>query len=215
MNYVLLTASNISSLIIDRLRQQVHDRNIAVAGLYCDYADQEQQSTRNILGAILRELFARDGIPVSVRQAFRDEKMVLGGQPAQLPDLVKILKTTIQLGARVFICIDALDECLPKNRLQLLKSLQEIIRACPTVRVFLTGRPHVQDEIKRYFPELIMIHVVPTTRDIEIYLERKLDHDPTPSSMNDELRAEIMSKIPETISELSVETTTSINPRQV
>jgi len=200
INCVLLTASNISSLVIDRLRQQVHDRNIAVAGLYCDYADQEQQSTRNMLGEILKQIFARDGIPGSVRQAFRDEKTVLGGQPAQLPDLVKILKTKIQLGPRVFICIDALDECLPKNRLQLLKSLQEIIRVCPTVRVFLTGRPHVQDEIKKYFPKAVMTPVAPTIEDIVIYLKEELSLDTTPTAMDNELETKIMSVIPEKIS---------------
>jgi len=44
---------NISSLVIDWLCNQARDGDIAVAGLYCDYLAQEQQSVTNILGAIL------------------------------------------------------------------------------------------------------------------------------------------------------------------
>ena len=171
-----------------------------MAGLYCDYVNQEQQSTANMLGAILIQLFARDGIPVTVQEAFHKGKMVLGGQAVRLSDLVEMLKTAIASRPGVFICIDALDECLPKNRLQLLKSLQEIIKASPTTRVFLTGRPHVRDEIKRYFPEAVMIPVTPTVGDIEIYLKMRLDQDPTPTVMDEGLRAEIMRVIPQKIS---------------
>jgi len=202
INGVLLTAGNISSLVIDNFPKQVRDRNIAVAGLYCDYLAQEQQSTTNMLGAILIQLFARDGIPETVQQAFHNGKMVLGGQAVRISELVKMLKTAIASRPGVFICIDALDECLPKNRLQLLESLQEIIRASPTTRVFLTGRPHVRDEILRYFPEAVMIPVTPTFGDIEIYLEMRLAQDPTPTEMNDELRAKIMWVIPRRISQM-------------
>ena len=165
-----------------------------MAGLYCDYLAQEQQSPTNMLGAILKQLFTRNKIPEPVRQAFHDEKSV------QLSDLVKILKATIALLPGVFICIDALDECLPKNRLRLLDSLQQIVSASPTTRVFLTGRPHVRGEIRRYFSEAIMIPIIPTIKDIGRYLKMRLGEDATPSAMDNNLRAEIMRVIPRNIS---------------
>jgi len=58
----------------------------------------------------------------------------------------------------VFICIDALDESSPKHRLELLRSLQDILRESPRVRVFLTGRSHVQDEVVKSFTE-VYLHV--------------------------------------------------------
>ena len=197
-----LTASNISSLVIDSLCDQVRNRDIAVAGLYCDYLAQEQQSTTNMLGAILKQLLERDGIPQSVRQAFRVEKMGFGGRAVQILDLMKILKTTIASLPEVFICIDGLDECLPNNRRELLESLQSIAQASPTTRMFLSGRPHIRDEITRYFAEAIMIAVVPTIEDIKRYLEMRLDRDTTPSAMDSKLRARIMSVIPRKISQM-------------
>ena len=181
---------------------QVRSRDIAVAGLYCDYLAQEQQSATNMLGTILKQLLERDGIPESLREIFRLGKRGFGGRAVQLPDLVTILKVTIASLPDVFICIDGLDECLLKNRRELLESLQDIMRASPTLRVFLSGRPHIQDEVKRHFTEAIMIAVVPTVEDIERYLEMRLDRDPTPSAMDDSLRAQIMEVIPREISQM-------------
>jgi len=199
---ISLTASNISSIVIDWLCDQVCNRDIVVAGLYCDYLAQEEQSTTNMLGAILKQLLERDGIPGPVRHAFQEGKRGIGGRAVRLPDLVEILKTTIALLGEVFICIDALDECLPNNRRELLESLQDIVRASPTTRVFLSGRHHIQAEIKRCFTEVIMIPVTPTIGDIERYLQTRLDRDTIPSAMDSDLRAKIMRVIPGKISQM-------------
>ena len=157
-----------------------------------------------MLGAILTQLLERDGIPENVRQAFRQEKGGFGGRAVQLSDLVKLLKTTISSLPEVFVCIDALDECLPNKRRELLESLQDIVRASPTMRVFLSGRPHIRDEIERYFTEAIMIPIITTFEDIKIYLEMRLDKDITPNAMDDNLRAEIMGAILGNISQMYV-----------
>ena len=170
--------------------------------VYCDYLAQQEQSAVNMLGAILKQLFERDGIPEVVREVFQEGKRGFGGRALQLSDMVKILKTTIASLPGVFICIDGLDECLPKNRRELLESLQDIVRASPTTRVFLSGRPHVQDEIKAYFTGATMIAVVPTIGDIERYLEMRLGRDITPHAMDANLRAEIMRVIPRDISQM-------------
>ena len=63
--------------------------------------------------------------------------------------------------AEVFICINGLDECLPKRR-KLLESRRDIVRASPTTRVLLSGRTHIRDEVERYFAAVIMIPIIPT-----------------------------------------------------
>ena len=173
-----------------------------MAGLYCDYLAHEQQSATNMLGAILKQLLERDGIPESLREIFRAGKRGFGGWAVQLLDLVEILKMTIASLPDVFICIDGLDECLLKNRQELLESLRDIVRASPTAKVFLSGRPHIRDEVRKYFAEAIMIAVIPTIGDIKRYLEMRLDRDPTPGAMDGNLRAEIMRVVPRKISQM-------------
>ena len=128
--------------------------------------------------------------------------MGIGGRALQLFDLVAILGTTIASLQGVFICIDGLDECLPKNRRELLESLRDIVRASPNTRVFLSGRPHIRGEVRRYLTGATMVAIVPTVCGIEGYLGVRLGQGPTPSALDDNLRAGILSVIPRKVSQM-------------
>ena len=171
-------------------------------GLYSDFHAQQEQSAANMLGAMLKQLASRRGISKLTREAFRKAKKEFGGRGLQLPDMLNILKKTVAPLRRLFICIDALDECTPKNRRELIESLREIVRVFPGARVFLTGRSHIGDEIVTCFSKALRIPLSPTRRDIVRYLERRLGSDTDPKAMDDELRADIMRIIPEKISDM-------------
>ena len=170
-------------------------------GLYCDFLAQQEQSTTNILGAMLKQLASRGGIPRHIREAFRRAKKEFGGRGLLLPDMVDIMKKAIMSLPRLFICIDALDESPSKHRRELLESLQEIIRVSPNTRVFLTGRSHIDNEIMKCFSDALWIPLSPTHEDIMSYLEMRLKSDPNPHVTDDKLQADIMKIIPEKISE--------------
>ena len=187
--------------MIDNLCNQARG-DIAVVGLYCDFLAQQEQSATSMLGAILKQVVGRGGIPEHIRDAFQKSKREFDSPGLRLPDLVEILKKTITSLQRVFICIDALDESAPKHRQELLESLREVVRMSPNTRIFLTGRPHINNEITRCFCEVVRIPVSPTQDDIKSYLEMRLDRDTDPDAMDRELRADIMRIIPATISEM-------------
>jgi len=155
-----------------------------------------------MLGAMLKQLISRGGIPQHVQEAFRKAKREFGGRGLLLPDMVEILKKSITSLPRLFICIDAVDECTPKHRRDILESMEGILRVSSNTRVFLTGRPHIDGEIVKRFGEAVRIPLSPPKRDIESYLEMRLDGDPDPNAMDDELQADIMKTIPEKIPEV-------------
>ena len=115
---------------------------------------------------------------------------------------MEMLKTAIGSLRQVFICIDALDECLPKHLPELLKSLRDIVRESPTTRIFLTGRPHVKENIQRYFATAVVIPISPHRDDVRYYLQMKLDRDEEPEAMNDCLRADIVKTIVDKMSDM-------------
>ena len=176
-------------------------KGVAVVGLYCDFLAQQEQSAANMLGAMLKQLASRGGIPEHTRKAFQKAKKEFGGRGLQLPDMVDTLKKTIRSLPRLFICIDGLDECTSKHRRELIQSLREIVRVSPGARVFLTGRPDIDDEIVRCFGKALRIPLSPTHSDISSYWEMRLNGDTDPRAMNNELRADIRRIIPEKISE--------------
>ena len=194
---ISLTARNISSLVIDSLCDQAREEDLAVAWLYCDYNSQQEQTVINMMGAILKRLVGSE-IPEDIRKAFQE------GRRPLLADLIRMLRIAIASLPQVFICIDALDECVPKNVPEVLESLRDIVRESPSTRIFLTGRPHVGGDIQRYFPKAVTAPISPSKDDIKNYLEMRLDRDPEPEAMSNDLRKDIVRVILEKISDMYV-----------
>ena len=192
----------ISSLVIDSLYNQAAEENIAVAGLYCDFLSQKEQTATNIMGAVLKQLVRREGIPDYLRKAFQKGQKEHGGRGLRLAELMGMLKTAIASLPQVLICLDALDECLPKHLPEVLESLRDILRESPRTRIFLTGRPHVGEDVKRYFSKAVVIPVSPNSDDIRNYVEMRLERDTDPEAMNKDLRAHIVRVILEKISDM-------------
>ena len=140
-----LKTRNSSSLVIDTLCDQAREESLAVAWLYCDYLSQQEQTVINIMGAILKQLVAGREMPKDIREAYQGAKKI-GGRRPLLADLMRMLRIAIAPLPQVFICVDALDECLPGNLPELLELLRDV-QESPNTRIFLTGKPHTREDI--------------------------------------------------------------------
>ena len=156
------------------------------------------------MGTILKQLVGRGDIPEFVREAFQAGKSNFGGRGPELSDLMRMLKIAIASLPQVFICLDALDEFLPKHLPELLGSLGDLVQESPKMRIFLTGRPHVTGDIRRYFAKAVVIPISPNGDDIRNYLEMRLDRDTEPEAINDGLRTDIIRIIVEKTSDMCV-----------
>jgi len=205
----VLTSCEYSSLVIDRLCDQARGQSVAVACFYFDFAARREQSSTSMLGAILKQILgALEEIPKEISQAYEDQKKVIGGRGPQLSDITKMLQTTSS-ERLTFLCIDAMDECVPEHRVKILNSLNQILQKSPGIRIFMTGRQHVQAEIqKRLSGRVASIAITPKKGDVIGYLRTRLKEDTNPDAMDDNLEADILRKIPEDISEMYVEVTT-------
>ena len=201
----VLTGRNVSSLVVDRLRDEARGQNTAVTCFYFDFAAREEQSAASVLGSVLKQIICgMEGIPEEISLAFKEQKMAIGGCAAQLVDIVKMLQT-ITSSQPTFMCIDGLDECAGMQRVRLLDSLKQILEKSPPTRIFVTGRPHIRAEVEKRLPgQVASVSVGPLRGDIITYLRVRLDEDETPDAMDESLEADILDKIPENISEMCV-----------
>jgi len=201
----VLTSRDVSSLVIDRLCDQAREHNVAVACSYPDFSAGREQSSTNMLGALLKQILGglRE-IPREISQSYENQKMVIGGRAPGLSDISKMLHTALS-EKLTFICIDAMDECAPEHRVKILDSLDQIIQRSPGTRIFMTGRPHIQAEIKkRLAGRVVSIAITPRKNDVIGYLRTRLKEDTNPDAMDSSLEADILRKIPEDISEMYV-----------
>ena len=125
---VLLIGSDVSSLVIDTLCKQAEGINASVACFYFDPTAQEEQSPVAILGSVLKQVVGGlNEVPKRIVKAFQGREKVIGGQRLDLAEIVESLRD-ISSSRRTFMCIDALDECPPAHRMQLLDSLNRILQ---------------------------------------------------------------------------------------
>ena len=182
------------------------EEDTAVACFYFDFAVRHEQSPVNMLGSLLKQLVSGlEEIPEAVVRGFRNQKKVIGGRGLQVSGILKMFQT-ITSAKRTFICVDALDECVPEHRMVILESLGQIVQGSRNARIFVTGRSHIRSEVERKLDgAATFILIKPTGDGIISYLREKLRNDTTPEVMNNTLEANIMESIPGISSETYVQ----------
>ena len=196
--HFLLTCNGKSSLTIDYICDETAGGNVGVACLYCDYRDQEDQMPTNMIGSLLKQFVAGlQEVPKDINEAFQTAKGQLGGRALQLPKITDLLPKALALYERAFIFIDALDELRVEHRIEFIRCLRRIIQGSPNIRIFITGRAHVQPELIRNLTESFsIISVHPKDEDFKVYLTMRLDADPDPDAIDDDLKHEILTYLP-------------------
>ena len=204
---LLLIGCDASSLVIDKLCDEAVERYPTVACFYFDFASRNGQTPVNMLGSLLRQLVTGQGeIPETIVQDFRKEKMSIGGRGLQVSGILKMFQT-IAAVRRTFICVDALDECVPEHRIVVLESLGQMLQGSPNTRLFMTGRPHVRSEVERELGGAATFVSIRATEDGVLgFLREKLKKDTIPNMMSNTLEEDIMKSIPAISSETYVGT---------
>jgi len=200
---VLLRSPDASSLVIDTLGDWARGQDVAVACFYFDFAAQKEQSPASILSSLLSQVVGGlEEIPAKIAQAFLDQKNVIGGRKPGLSEVVGMLQD-IASSRRTFICLDALDECIPDHRKKILDSLEHILHKSPSTQIFLAARSHVRNEVEKSLAErVVTVSITPTNKDIIRFLRAKLTDDTIPEAMDQSLEEDIIKSIPDTVSKM-------------
>jgi len=194
-----------SSLVIETLCRQSGGKRVAVACLYCDFHAHNEQSTAHMLGAILKQVASGlERIPQEIEAAFQGSKSQLDGRELETGAIVKLLISTLGILKRSYICVGGLGEFPQAHRPEFFKSLVQVIQESPGTRLFLTGRPHIEEEMELYFTSM-KVPIKPTEEDIQNYLTMRLSNDTQPRVMSPDLREEILRTIPKKISDMYVQ----------
>ena len=162
--------------------------------MYADYKDQTNQTLVHILGSFLRQLLTtvQEPIPNEVIQ-----KLQCQGKKISTEDILALLKIQLHQLQHAFICIDAVDELEPKTRQQLLYILKELGSA--NIRLFLTGRSHIESEVQKCFQGTQEYTVIISARqqDIQEFIRQQIkeDYDLNPEAMDEELAQSIIDGI--------------------
>jgi Cdc6-like AAA superfamily ATPase len=145
-----------------------NDSNIGIAYLYCNFRRQYEQKAEDLLASLLKQLSeGRDSIPDSVK-ALHDKYKVKQARPS-IDEISKSLLSVITLYSRVFIIVDALDECQAGDSRR--RFLTELFHLETNSRANLFATSRFIPEIVKDFSKSVSLEIRASKEDIERYLE--------------------------------------------
>ncbi|KAF4987864.1 hypothetical protein FDECE_15273 [Fusarium decemcellulare] len=164
----------ITSVVIDEL-SRLHQDNIGIAYIYCNFRRQDDQRIDKMLASLLKQLAEQQpSLPEVVNDLYDRHK------PKTYP--------------RVYFVVDALDECQEsEDRRKLLEELFALQENC-AANLFMTSRsiPGIQQYFSDSFMEL---EIRAAEEDVRRYLDSRVDSLPRVVQGNPKLREDIITEV--------------------
>lgn len=162
-----------SSSLVDYLqtkqrKQEIEHYAIGIAYIYCNYQRHDEQSKKSIFENILKQLISRRPGLCHLVQALRQRCSMRQSRPT-FNEISDTTRAIVQNLKRVFIVIDAVDECNELNgtRFDLLNELRMLQQL--GANIFITARQGIVN-ITHHFQDFISVEISATDEDIRRYL---------------------------------------------
>lgn len=185
----------LTSIVIDHLSTRFqNDADIGIAYVYFNYKQNvDKQNVDNLLSSLLKQLSQeRPSLPDSVK-ALHGQHRNKRTQPS-IDELSRALQSVAAMYSRVFIIVDALDECRASNGCR-AKFLSEIftLQAKTGANLFATSR-HISN-IKKEFEGSTQLEIRASEEDVRRYLDGRVLRLPGFVTRSPELQEEIKAAI--------------------
>ena len=165
----------LAACVIRHIQAEILDSTTTAASLayiYCDYQDQKEQSGRQLLGSLLRQIVEKNHSLAEPLLALHQNHMENRTMPSA-DEIVSALKTVISQQTDVFILVDAIDECSQEGgtRVQLLQILRGLCVDLEPVHILVTSRG--VPEIVALMKDAPSIEIKANSEDISDYVRSR------------------------------------------
>ena len=186
------------SIVIDELYMRFqNETGIGIAYLYCNFRRQEEQKPEDLLASLLKQLVqGQISTPDKAKSLYNRHKH-RRTRPL-FDEIANVLDSVVADYSRVFVIIDALDECqvsVGGRRKFLLEMFR--LQAKTGLCLFVTSR--FIPEVTKAFEGSIFLEIRASTDDIQKYLDGHMLQLPSFVARSPELQEEIKAKIIEAV----------------
>ena len=165
----------LTSIVIEELTTRFHDdKRIGVAYLYCNFRRKGEQKIDDLMASLLKQLAeSQPSLPGTVKDLHNQHKNKRT-RPA-LAEILRALQSMATLYSRLFIIIDALDECEVSHS-TFLSELFSLQAKCG-VNLFATSR--FIPEITERFQGSASLEIRATEHDVRRYVDGHMSDLPS------------------------------------
>ncbi|RDW63402.1 hypothetical protein BP6252_10947 [Coleophoma cylindrospora] len=184
----------LTAIVVEELVTRFNGNNsIGIAYLYCNFRRQHEQNVESLLSSLLKQLAeCLPSLPNTVKDLY-DRHKTKRTRPS-CEELSLSLHAVAGLYTRVFVFIDALDECQVSNKSRAIFLAQLFnLQARYKVNLFVTSR-FIPDIVEK-FDGTLSIEIRASEDDVRRYLENHMSNLPSFIQRNPDLQAEVQSQI--------------------
>ena len=189
----------LTSIVIDTL-SETWDDTVGIAYVYCNFRRQNDQNAIDLLASLLKQLArSRPSLPDAVRSLY-DRHGSKQSRPS-LDEISRALQSVAALYSRVFIVVDALDECQTASRRHFLPAIFELQDKCEA-NIFATSRsiPEIVDKFKGH----LTLEIRASGDDIKRYLDGNMSSLSAFDDWGPQVRDEIKNGISDAVDGMCV-----------
>jgi hypothetical protein len=184
----------LTSIVVESLETLFQDdRSVGIAYIYCNFRRPEQQTAKDLLASLLKQLTQSQlTFPDNVK-SLHDKHKDKQSRPL-FEEISSTLQSVIALYSRVFLLIDALDECRASDGSQ-TRFLAEVfkLQAKSGINIFATSR--FIPNITELFKDSISLEIRATEDDVRRYLHNHMLRLPAFVRRSAKLQEEVTSGI--------------------
>ncbi|KAJ5745670.1 ankyrin repeat protein [Penicillium odoratum] len=183
-----------TAAVIDHLTTRFHsDRSVGIAYVFCSFRRQTEQRLDDLVASLLKQLSQHQpSLPDSLGDLYN--KHIYRRTRPSFDELSKALCSAATFYSRVFILIDALDECQASDECR-SRFISEIftLQANCGANIFATSR--FIPEITARFSQGTILEICASNEDVKRYLKGHIGQLPAFVERNQQLQEEITTKI--------------------
>ena len=184
----------LTSIVVEDLTTRFqHNKCIGIAYLYCNFQRQHEQKLEDLLASLLKQLTqGQSSLPDTIKSLYnshQDKRTRLS-----FDEISRALQSVITIYSRVFIVIDALDECeVSYNcRERFLSELFSLQTKCGAT-LFATSR--FIPEITEKFQGSILLEIRASEHDVRRYVDGYISNLPSFVRRSPEFQEEVKTEI--------------------
>lgn len=184
----------LTSIVVEELTNRFeNDKSIGIAYLYCNFRRKHEQNVDDLVSCLLKQLAQRlPSLPDAVKDLHKRHSYK--GTSPSLEDILQTLQSVTAIYSKVFIFVDALDECQDTTGYE-MKFLSQILnlQARCQLSLFATSR-HVPEICKKFDPST-WLEIRASDEDVERYLDGHMSQISRYVSEKPDLQGEIKTAI--------------------
>ncbi|SPJ73909.1 related to ankyrin [Fusarium torulosum] len=188
----------LTSIVVNDLQSRFRgDLSIGITYIYCNFQRHDEQRAEDLLASLLKQLTqGQPSLPKGVKE-LHDKHKFERTRPS-LEEISTTLRSVMALYQRIYVIIDALDECRASNscRGAFLSQLFDLQAHCG-INIFVTSR--YLPEITERFDRALSLDIHATEDDVRKYLEGHMGELRSFVQENQQLQEEIKAGISEAI----------------